>query len=115
MENTKMEINIGSEEAFEKIMQSKGIYLLDFYAEWCPPCKMLEPVIEAVAKKYEDRATVCKVDVLRLQSKAAEFKIEGTPTVVIIKNGREIERLVGMRQQEQYEKALDKAVSEGGY
>ncbi len=96
-ESTKMQINIGSDAAFEKIMQPKGVYLLDFYAEWCSPCKMLEPVIEAVAKKYEGKATVCKVDVMQLPNKAAEFKIEGIPTVVIIKDGREVERLVGMR------------------
>lgn len=114
MENTKMQINIGSETAFEKIMQSKGVYLLDFYGEWCSPCKVLEPVIEAVAKKFEGKATVCKVNVRQLSNKAAEFKIEGIPTVVIIRDGREIERLVGLRKQEQYEQALDKALAESG-
>ncbi len=113
MENTKMQINIGSEAAFEKIMQSKGVCLLDFYGEWCSPCKVLEPVIEAVAKKFEGRATICKVNVKELSNKAAEFKIEGIPTVLIIKDGREVERLVGVRQQEQYEQALEKAIAEG--
>jgi thioredoxin 1 len=111
-ENNKMLINVGSEEAFEKIVQSKGVYLLDFYAAWCSPCKKLEPVIEAVAKKYEGRATMCKVDVSQLSNRANEFRIEGTPTVVIIKDGREIERLVGIRQQQQYEQAIDKALSD---
>jgi thioredoxin 1 len=107
-EKEKMIVNIGSAEAFEKIMQSKGIYVIDFYAPWCQPCRILSPVIEKLSENYKGKATFVKVDVNELMETAQQFGITGTPTVVILKDGSVMQRIVGLRGESEYAKTIDK-------
>jgi thioredoxin 1 len=81
--------------------------LVDFYSDSCPPCRALAPTIEKLAKQYEGRAVVCKVNVTRLPQLATRYGIEGIPTVVFLKDGREVRRLVGLHAQGTYVKTLD--------
>jgi len=76
-----------------------GVVLVDFYADWCGPCQMLEPVVETVAA--ETAATVAKVDVDANQELAAEYGVRGVPTLLLFADGEPVERLVGMQDEAQ--------------
>ena len=76
------------------------IELLDFYAEWCPPCKMMEPVFVELKKEFAGRVKFRKIDVDKEGEKAAEFKVMSIPTFVILKDGQEISRKIGALSRE---------------
>ena len=85
-----------------------GVVLVDFWATWCGPCKMLAPNIEAVAEEYDGRVKVCKVDVDDNPDIAQRYSIFSIPTVFIFKDGELKEKLVGFRAKSQLEEVLDK-------
>ncbi|OGC52294.1 thioredoxin [candidate division WWE3 bacterium RIFCSPLOWO2_01_FULL_39_13] len=72
------------------------ITLIDFYAEWCGPCQAMKPLMEAIEKTYKDKVQIERVDVDSSQSKAMEFSVMSIPTLVILKDGREIDRKIGL-------------------
>lgn len=78
----------------------KGVTLVDFHAHWCGPCRMLAPVLEQVAADIEGKAKIGKVDIDTEQKVSAEFQITSVPTMILFKDGREINRLVGLRSAE---------------
>jgi thioredoxin len=79
-----------------------GVTLVDFWAPWCPPCRMMAPVLEDVAKEVNGKVTVAKVNVDVEQNKqlAAQFQISGIPTLILFKDGKEINRFVGLQTKE---------------
>ncbi len=81
--------------------------LIDFWATWCGPCRMLAPVIEELAEQYDGRVTVGKVDVDEEPALAAQFGVSSIPTVVLIKDGKTVETLVGYRPKAAFETAID--------
>ena len=107
-----MVINIGSLNAFEKIRNSKGIFVVDFFAEWCYPCKLLSPVLDKIAEKYHGKTAFYKVDVSQLADLADNNKVNATPTVLVFKDGKEVSRLVGLMKENDYIKILDKLLGE---
>ena len=86
----------------------KGVALVDFYADWCGPCKMLGPVIEQLAAEFEGKAKICKVNTDNAQDLAAKFQISGIPAVLIFKDGKVAENLVGFRPKDAYITAINK-------
>ena len=78
-----------------EVDEYEGVCLVDFFAVWCTPCKMMAPLIEQLAEEYADRAKVAKVDVGAHAQIAARFGIMNIPTVIIFKNGETAETLVG--------------------
>ena len=88
--------------------------LVDFYSDSCGPCRMLAPTIEKIAERYEGRAVVCKVNVDQLSTLAGRYGIQGIPTVIVFDQGKEVQRLVGLRSQNAYTKVLDKLVATKG-
>jgi thioredoxin 1 len=102
-------LHIGSAEAFERVvLKANQPVLVDFYADWCGPCRMLAPTIEKLAQEYQGRVIVCKVDVDNLSSIAGQYGIEGIPAVFVFDKGKVVERLVGVRPQRDYAQALDR-------
>jgi len=79
----------------EEVLNSEKTVLIDFYADWCGPCKMFSPVVEAVATENED-IKVVKVNVDDAQDLAIQYQVMSIPTTVVIKNGQEVNRVVGM-------------------
>ena len=79
----------------EEVIKSEKAVLVDFYAEWCGPCKMLAPVIDQIAKENED-IKVAKINVDEAQELAEKYGVMSIPTIVVIKNGQEIKRQVGL-------------------
>tara|TARA_R110002074_G_scaffold194614_1_gene360693 strand:- start:1014 stop:1331 length:318 start_codon:yes stop_codon:yes gene_type:complete len=76
---------------------SKGITVVDFYADWCGPCKMLTPILEKVSEKVE--AKICKVNVDESQELAQQFGVRGIPFLVVMKDGKMVEQSVGFKDE----------------
>ena len=88
-----------TDDSFESDI-SKGVTLVDFHANWCGPCRMLAPVLEQVAKEIKGKAFVGKIDIDNEQKTAAHFQITSVPTMILFKDGKEVNRLVGLRNAE---------------
>jgi len=82
--------------------------LLDFWAAWCAPCRMLAPTVEAIAKDYEGKAKVGKLNVDENNEISAKYGIKGIPTLILFKNGVEQERVVGATTKDNIARMLDK-------
>jgi len=95
-EESGMEImKVTSANFEEEVLNSDKTVLIDFYADWCGPCKMFSPVVEAVAAENED-IKVVKIDVDNAQDIAIKYQVMSIPTTVVIKDGKEVNRAVGM-------------------
>lgn len=87
------------EETFQEGVGS-GLTLVDFYADWCGPCRMLTPVLEEVAKEVRGKAVIAKIDIDKAQGTASQFQVTSIPTLILFKDGKEIGRLVGLRDKQ---------------
>ena len=81
------EIHLTAENFEKEVLQSEIPVLVDFYAEWCGPCKMLSPVIDEIAKEYERKAKICRVNVDEEMELAQQYRVMRVPTVLVSKNG----------------------------
>jgi len=95
-----------------EVLQSTQPVLVDFWAAWCAPCRMLGPTVERLAEQYAGRVKVVKVDVDENQDLAARYQVFSIPTVVLFHNGREEQRWVGVRPQQAYAKELDRLLGQ---
>ena len=101
-------VHVNSVAEFERsVLGASQPCLADFYSDRCPPCRMLAPIIEDLAGRYEGRAVVCKVSLDSMPQLARRYNIMGIPTVLFFKGGQEIHRLVGLRRQDDYMVILD--------
>ena len=96
-----------NQQNFDEIT-SKGVVLVDFWATWCGPCKMMAPNVEEIATEYKGKVTVGTVDVDECQELATRFGIMSIPTLIVFKDGEKKEVLVGYRLKMQIAQVLDK-------
>lgn len=104
------EIVVTSENFEKEIMGASLPVLLDFWATWCGPCRMVAPIVEEIAHAYEGRIVVGKVDVDEEQQLAMRFGISSIPTIVLLKNGEVCETMIGYRPKEDFERLIDNHV-----
>ena len=88
----------------------KGVTLVDFHADWCGPCRMLAPVLEQVAQEVQGKAVIAKVDIDTEQKTASHFQITSVPTMILFKDGKEVNRIVGLRNAEAVKGAILAAI-----
>ena len=100
-----------SDSSFEKdVLGSAKPVLVDFWAEWCAPCRMLAPTVAAVAEHYGDAASVVKLNVDDNPSTAQRYGIKGIPTLILFKGGTEAERVVGATSKDNIARMIDRAL-----
>ncbi|MEM2546430.1 MAG: thioredoxin, partial [Candidatus Bathyarchaeia archaeon] len=93
---------------FNEIVRRNPLVLVDFWAEWCMPCRMLAPIIEDLAKEYSDKVLVGKLNVDENPATASKFHVFSIPTLILMRNGVEAERIVGYVPKNQIEVLLKK-------
>ena len=105
-----MEYRFTKDNFNEEVMNSDVPVLVDFYADWCGPCKMMSPVVEKIAAKYADVAKVGKVNVDDQQELARQFGIMSIPSFVFIKNGQKVDQAMGAMQPSALEARLARII-----
>jgi thioredoxin 1 len=100
-----MEVQVTSEN-FESLKNGAQPLVVDFWATWCGPCRMLAPVIAELAQEYEGRVTVAKCDVEDCEDLAVEFGIRNIPTILFFKNGAVVDKLVGAAAKAKIEEKI---------
>lgn len=96
-----------NDETFDKQI-AQGVTLVDFYADWCGPCRMMNPVIEELATEMEGKATVAKLDIENAQKTTSNYNVTSIPTIIIFQNGSEVDRIVGVRDFDSLKKSIVK-------
>lgn len=91
----------------EEVLKSEKKVLIDFYADWCGPCKMLAPIVEEVASEHEELKVV-RINVDNEESIAMDYQVMSIPTLVLIKDGKEVDRVIGYVQKRVIENLIEK-------
>ena len=101
-----------TDQNFEaEVLKSNQPVLVDFWAEWCMPCRMLTPTIEKIAKDYAGKVKVGKLDTDANRDVAIKYSISAIPTVILFRNGEVAQKFVGLRQERDFKEALDAKVA----
>jgi thioredoxin 1 len=96
---TSEPLHINGQSQLDEVVAEHDVVLTDFYADWCGPCQMLEPVVERLAAETD--ATVVKVDVDAYQQLASAYGVRGVPTLILFADGEQVEEIVGVQGEEQ--------------
>jgi thioredoxin 1 len=94
----------------KEIGQSKGVALVDFFALWCGPCKIISPIVDELSHDFSGKATFGKIDVDENQTTAMQFQVMSIPTLVFYKDGKEIDRVIGAVSKDSLKQKLEQLV-----
>jgi thioredoxin 1 len=101
-----------TDQSFEQdVLKSEVPVLVDFWAEWCGPCKMLAPTVEKVANDYEGKAKVVKLNIDDNNQVAQQYGIKGIPTLILFKDGSEADRTVGLTTKDSISRMIDRVLA----
>ena len=103
-------LNLKEDGLEEKVLKSDKPVLVDFWAEWCGPCRMVGPIIDELSKEFEGKAVIGKIDVDSNQEFAAKYGVRNIPTVLLFKDGELVSRQVGVAPKKTYEDAINAAL-----
>lgn len=92
----------------EKI--NKGVVLIDFFAQWCGPCRMLAPILEEIAKEMKNQVIIAKIDIDTEINLASKYQVTSIPTLILFKDSKEIDRIVGLKDANALKKFIQKAL-----
>lgn len=105
-------VHVGSED-FEEVLGSGTPVFVDFYADWCGPCRMVAPVVERLAEEYDGKVKFVKLDVDENPDIAARFGVMSIPTLMIFKNGKQMKRIIGASSIEHYRREINNVLVGG--
>lgn len=100
-------LNVTTASWDKEVLQSDKLVMVDFWAVWCGPCRMIAPTIEELAKEYEGKITVAKLNTDENPDIASKYKIMGIPTVIFFKNGEKVDQVVGAVPKPQLKSKID--------
>lgn len=103
--------SINSDNFDSEVLQAGKPVLVDFWAPWCGPCKMLGPIVETLADENAGKIEVGKLNVDENQSLAVQFGVRGIPTLIFFKAGKEVKRIVGAQNKNQLQKVIDEVIA----
>ena len=101
-----MEIQVNDDNFQKEVLESEGLVLVDFWAPWCMPCRMLAPTIEEIANEMEGKVKVCKMNVDESIKYPQQYGIMSIPTVMLFKNGQVVETMIGLQPKEEIVKTI---------
>ena len=99
-------LQLNSENFEQEVLQAQQPVLVDFYADWCGPCKMMAPLVEKLAEEAGDKAKICKLNVDDAQSIAAQYGVMSIPTFIVFKQGEAVNKTVGVQSEESLKNML---------
>lgn len=92
-------LHVNSENFEKEVLEESKTVLVDFYAEWCGPCKMMSPVVDKLAEELGDAVKVCKINVDEAQNIAVNYNVMSIPTFIVFKNGEPVKKAVGVQSE----------------
>ncbi|MCW5553025.1 MAG: thioredoxin [Verrucomicrobiae bacterium] len=104
-------VNLTQENFAAQVLQSESPVLVDFWAEWCGPCKMIAPVLDELADEYDGRARIGKVNIDEQQGLAAEYGVRAIPTLLLFHKGQVADQIVGARSKRDLKASLDRVAA----
>lgn len=102
---------LSSSEFDSVVLQSNVPVLVDFWAPWCGPCRMVAPAVEQLAGEFQGKALVCKVNVDECQDIAMRYRITSIPTLMVFKGGQVVDQFIGARSKDDLKRALESAIA----
>lgn len=87
-----------------------GVTLVDFYADWCGPCRMIAPIVEELSNELQGQAKIAKLDIENAQKVTASFGVTSIPTIILFKDGKEVQRIVGLKGKDDLKDMITKAL-----
>lgn len=97
-----------NDASFEEVLRGSSLVLVDFWAEWCAPCRMIAPIVEELAQEYDGKLVVAKLDVDENPKTAMRYRVMSIPTVILFKEGQPVEVLVGAQPKRNYQARIEK-------
>lgn len=97
----------------QEVLDDDGVVLVDFYAQWCAPCKVLAKTVEELSDEFGDTAKICKADIEENSSAVKDLNINGVPFIALFKGGKIINKHVGLRSKQDIQKDIEEACNEG--
>jgi thioredoxin 1 len=104
-------INLTQDNFAKEVLESSTPVLVDFWAEWCGPCKMIAPVLDELADEYDGKVRIGKVNIDNEQGLAAEYGVRAIPTLLLFQNGQVAEQIVGLKSKRDLKNSFDKVAA----
>ncbi len=105
-----METVVTDADFQEKVLSSKGVVVVDFWAPWCSPCLILGPILEELAEEFGDKMQLVKLNVDENPQTAAKYGIQGIPTVIVFRDGQISAQLVGLQPKDAFKEKIEAAI-----
>lgn len=101
-------INLTKENFNQEVLNSDKLVLVDFWAQWCGPCRMVSPIIDELSEDYDEKIKVGKINVDEQGELSAQYRVMSIPTIMLFKGGQIVDKVVGARSKDEFSRLIDK-------